>query len=690
MAQGVVVDFTANLARFTSSIDKATNDLNKFQSNTKRISQQINNSLAGLGVGISVLGFGSFIKSSIDALDKLNDLNKSTGISVERLSGLSLAAQQSGTDLDGVAQAINKLSVNIGNDTEKFAKLGITAKDPLEAFKQLADVFVAIKDPQERAAVAAAALGKSWQSAAPLLAEGGKRLGEIVEQGTKASGVTKEAAEQADKFNDQLAELKILSSGVGIAIATELLPSINAAIRDFQLGIKHAGGFGSALLAIGLIDPFKNGQQNIRIYSEELEKLEKKRSAGPETFLGKANEKETLRRDERIELLKVRIGYLKELAQQEALALGKGFENYKIPSSREADGKKLDTSGFLGGDSKAKSNADKLARERQKIFDENRKQEEQNRRVEFDIEGSVLDGKEDAFIKQRDRIADLKKEFTDLIDPVEKYRVKLNEIDEAQQAGALSADQANEARFKINDAIDAQLKFNEVTKETDDLAKELGLTFTSAFEDALVGGKDVRSVVQSLAQDLLKLTIRKSLTEPLFEAAAAALKFAQAGNSSSSSSGLFGSIISGIGAFFGGGAGGGGAGGGFGGAATIAAANGGVFGGKGGLSAYSGSIVSSPTLFKFASGTGLMGEAGPEAILPLKRGSDGKLGVRLAGGGSGGGVTVNNYYNIDASGADVGVEDRLRRALRESEERAVNRSVSQVQNLNQRGLLRVS
>jgi hypothetical protein len=40
-----------------------------------------------------------------------------------------------------------------------------------------------------------------------------------------------------------------------------------------------------------------------------------------------------------------------------------------------------------------------------------------------------------------------------------------------------------------------------------------------------------------------------------------------------------------------------------------------------------GGIVSQPTLFPFAKGTGLMGEAGPEAIMPLKRGADGKLGV---------------------------------------------------------------
>jgi lambda family phage tail tape measure protein len=47
-----------------------------------------------------------------------------------------------------------------------------------------------------------------------------------------------------------------------------------------------------------------------------------------------------------------------------------------------------------------------------------------------------------------------------------------------------------------------------------------------------------------------------------------------------------------------------------------------------------GGIVNSPALFPFRGGMGLMGEAGPEAIMPLARGSDGRLGVRSAGGGS--------------------------------------------------------
>lgn len=70
-------------------------------------------------------------------------------------------------------------------------------------------------------------------------------------------------------------------------------------------------------------------------------------------------------------------------------------------------------------------------------------------------------------------------------------------------------------------------------------------------------------------------------------------------------------------------------------------AKGGVVSGAG-ISAYSGSVVSQPTLFPFAKGVGLMGEAGPEAILPLKRGPGGRLGVEAGGGG---GVHVEEHIH---------------------------------------------
>ncbi len=67
-------------------------------------------------------------------------------------------------------------------------------------------------------------------------------------------------------------------------------------------------------------------------------------------------------------------------------------------------------------------------------------------------------------------------------------------------------------------------------------------------------------------------------------------------------------------------------------------------------------------MFAFAKG-GVMGEAGPEAIMPLKRGPDGTLGVRAQGGG-GGAVNVSMNFNIDATGADAGAVTRIEAALR--------------------------
>ncbi len=100
-----------------------------------------------------------------------------------------------------------------------------------------------------------------------------------------------------------------------------------------------------------------------------------------------------------------------------------------------------------------------------------------------------------------------------------------------------------------------------------------------------------------------------------------------------------------------GGGGGGGGGGGFidagSSALSMVAAQGRAFTGNG-IPAFSkggtftNKIVDSPTLFKFARGTGLMGEAGPEAIMPLKRGPDGSLGVAASMGG-GVAPTINIY-----------------------------------------------
>lgn len=100
------------------------------------------------------------------------------------------------------------------------------------------------------------------------------------------------------------------------------------------------------------------------------------------------------------------------------------------------------------------------------------------------------------------------------------------------------------------------------------------------------------------------------------------------------------------------------------------------------LSQFSNSIVNSPTMFAFAKGAGLMGEAGPEAIMPLTRAADGSLGVRAldSGQGQGGGLSVSigdiNFNSQTQQPASQGIASAAGRQLTDAILRTVNDEVS--------------
>jgi phage-related minor tail protein len=76
-------------------------------------------------------------------------------------------------------------------------------------------------------------------------------------------------------------------------------------------------------------------------------------------------------------------------------------------------------------------------------------------------------------------------------------------------------------------------------------------------------------------------------------------------------------------------------------------ARGGVFAGGAELTAFArGGVLNRPTVFPFAKGIGLMGEAGPEAILPLRRGRGGRLGVEMNSDGNGVGAGSTRIINV--------------------------------------------
>jgi lambda family phage tail tape measure protein len=121
-----------------------------------------------------------------------------------------------------------------------------------------------------------------------------------------------------------------------------------------------------------------------------------------------------------------------------------------------------------------------------------------------------------------------------------------------------------------------------------------------------------KSVIGTIAE-MVAAEAKSAILKPLFSAAFSGLGNLVGGiggeTAGNASKALGGSPFNGTGAY-----------------QSFANANGGVYSSPG-LSAYSGQVVDKPTIFPFAKGIGLMGEAGAEAILPLQRNSKGKLGV---------------------------------------------------------------
>lgn len=152
---------------------------------------------------------------------------------------------------------------------------------------------------------------------------------------------------------------------------------------------------------------------------------------------------------------------------------------------------------------------------------------------------------------------------------------------------------------------DAARAMQEMDAESRRLSRSLGSSLRTAFDRAVFGGAKLGDVMRGLVSDIAGRTLNTAL-KPVQNSLGAGV------------SGLVGSLL---GAF------------GF--------AQGGAFS-AGRVRAFArGGIVDGPMLFPMHGGAGLMGEAGPEAIMPLTRGPDGRLGVRAEGRGAGPVVTVN-------------------------------------------------
>lgn len=172
------------------------------------------------------------------------------------------------------------------------------------------------------------------------------------------------------------------------------------------------------------------------------------------------------------------------------------------------------------------------------------------------------------------------------------------------------------------------------------MALQRGLeSMSDSFADLAVSGKlsfeslgsMVKQTTLSIIKDLISMTIKVGIVKPILQSAFGSMGNGGSGVSAGLFSGMFGMA--------------------------------------------DGGVVNSPTYFPIGNGSvAKTGEMGPEAVLPLSRGSDGTLGVTLNGGGGGGGNNGNSgntyhvTYAIDARGAQAGVGDQIATALRSYDE----------------------
>ncbi len=297
----LVVRLVADTNRFRGDLERASRELSTFQrfAGTAVGKVALAAGAAAAAVGVAMVAMG---KSAIDAADKLNDLSKQTGISTESLSQLQYAAEQSGTDLEGLTTGLRKFvrestdaASKAGAARDAFDLIGVSVQDAagnLRPTEQLlldvAERFSQYQDGAAKAAFAQELFGKSGAALIPFLNEGRVGIERLMKEadrfGLTLKGTT---AQAADDFNDNLGKLKSQMAGIGLQIAEEFLPAfidITKALSDLLATKSDLSGFFKAIstgfravayVAVATADAFKDiGRLIGAFYAAEFQLLQ--------------------------------------------------------------------------------------------------------------------------------------------------------------------------------------------------------------------------------------------------------------------------------------------------------------------------------------------------------------------------------------------------------------------------------
>jgi hypothetical protein len=512
--------------------------------------------LGALGLGVSVAGLTAMVTQANGAVLAIKDLAETTGSTVDRISALEDVARRTGGSIatvDNVLVALNRTLKDAEGDNPQaraLRRIGLDAAelqrlDPADALKRVADQLVRFADNGQRARVVQDIFKGSTREAAGFLRD-------LADAGELNGTVTARQVEEADRFAKSLARLKADAQDAARAIGGPLVRALNNAAEQFAAGREAFGGnLLAATVDLGLnVNPFETIQQNlestrkqIAAAEQQLQSFQRTSLRNPLGFTGVAESGVTVD----LERLRARERFLTRLRNDELAGASAadprnyGNEGRNFLLSPSADGTPPRAVRL------AEAARAPLTSAQQTLVDALRRIEQTDEaklgrlRAELDAlvnlqattggvpaavlsdlvqEITALDPAARAAADAQKRLQDILDEgqriYQDTRTPAELLGNELNRLNELLDAGAISWDTYFRAQNAAQDRFDeATREIGETTAAADDMARSLGLTFSSAFEDAIVGGKGLSDVLRGLEQDLLRLVTRRLITEPL-------------------------------------------------------------------------------------------------------------------------------------------------------------------------------
>lgn len=640
----------AAFATFTRGLDKAGLSANAFKTN-----------VAGLLAGISVGALATFTKNIINSVDALNDVADATGSTVENISALEDVARRTGTNMDVVSSALVKFNATLKDADPskgpgavlKALNLDIEAlkrQDPAEALRQVAVALSGYADDGNKARAVQELFGKSVKEAAPFLKD-------LAENGQLNAKVTTAQAAEAEKFNKELFKLQTNANDAARAIVGSLVPAINRIFDDVRtLGDKATlAGLASSVTDLNRdLNLLKEKRGNPFFDQAAIEKqisdLTVKFNAAQKNFRAAVgpSPRDVLRAmDRNVPWKKLK------LPDDKSGDDGGSGGGSATPKDPYADAKRyLDSLQGQLQSAKALTATEKLLDDIRRgslgKFTPELEKQLRATAAQVDATKALADAEKERAQNQKgldDLVADIGRRDQErlrvLLGDTQSAKIQrqvddLDLLEQAYKNGAMGIVGSAEALRMLKEASDQVLTPVSKAGEAMDAMAQSAIQAAERIQGAL--GDELANILSG-EFDNIGDSFAKLIQRMVAEAAAAKIMdglfgTVDATTKQRSGGGLLDDAAKWLGNL-------------------IASANGNVFPAGPGISAYSSQVVSKPTIFPFAKGVGLMGEAGAEAIMPLRRDSAGRLGVSAAGAS----VTVNV---INQSGQPVSAQQRSR------------------------------